>query len=226
MEDAKAKPDSFLFYQPENINNSFLDSMSTSYDKEISLKMQLLPPPPAPAPKTKKIDGFRVQLFAGLDSLNAASILPRLENSQDSLYFFKEKELFKIQLGDYMYRNDADMKVLALRKQGFNGAWVVQRLVNIAVDSLAIKPAADSLKQSSKISQEYPFKIQVLVTSDLEKAKNLVSELGASYKQPGHFVQSGSLYKVFLGQFKERGDAQKLLTKIKNEGFPDAWLVY
>ena len=148
-----AQVDSFLYYQPVTLNDPFLDSLNVQNDMEQTLKVRILPPPSPPAPTTKQVEGYRVQTFAGLDSLNALVLTNDLRSAiEDSVYLFKEKELFKIQLGDYLYRNDADMKVLDLRKNGFAGAWVVQRLVNVPIETSAV---SDSLKTNMKILEKY-----------------------------------------------------------------------
>jgi len=215
-----AQVDSFLYYQPIALNDPFLDSLKVQNDSEQALKIRVVPPPAPPRPKTKQVEGYRVQTFAGIDSLNAFVMVNNLKTVfKDSIYFFKENELFKIQLGDYLYRNDADMKVLDLRKDGFAGSWVVQRLINVP-----IKP--DSLADSLKKETDYPFKIQILVTSDSEKAKTIVTQLQNEFKMVSNYIQSENLYKIFLGKFASREEAEKVLGKVRENGYKDAWLVH
>jgi len=221
---AEAQPDSFLYYQPMAINDSFLDSLTSVNDKEEVLKVRLIPPPPPPAPKTKQVTGYRIQTFAGLDSINAITSIEKLKTVvQDSIYFLREKGLFKIQFGDYVLRNDADLKVLDIRKSGISGAWVVSGMVNIPIDSLSSK--AKSLDTAQQISEAL-YKIQVLVTSDLSKAETLTGTLKEQFYKESYFIESGSMYKIFLGKFNNRSDAEKVLEQVKKSGYPDAWLVY
>jgi sporulation related protein len=224
-EETMAKPDSFLYYQPMALNDSFLDSLKIENDKEQSLKVRLIPPPPPPAPKTKRVEGFRVQTFAGLDSINALYLVERLKDTvKDSIYFFKENNLYKIQFGDYLYRNDADLKVMDIRKFGINGAWVVARMINVPI----IADSSGSIIPADTVAsvKDAPFKIQVLVTSDLQKAKNLTGHLKNQFERQSYFITSGQLYKIFLGKFTDRADAEKVLAEVKNAGYKDAWLVY
>lgn len=216
-----AQADSFLFYQPASVQNAFLDSLNSTYDKEVVLAMHLVPPPPPPAPTTKQVEGFRVQIFAGLDSINAAIAAKNIQNvSEDTVYFFKEKGLFKVQIGDYLYRNPADMKVLDLRKDGFMDGWVVQRLISVPIDS------TNKQKPETVQPQEnYAFTIQVLATSDKQKAENLVRELGDHFNQESYFT-SGTIYKIFVGKFTTREEAETVLQKVKQAGYKDAWLVH
>ena len=224
-EQTQAPPDSFLYYQPVALENAFLDSMNTKYDQEVSLKMRMVPPPPPPAPKVKLVDGFRIQLFAGADSMNVLTSAENIKRTlSDSVYFFKEKNLFKIQLGDFLYRNDADLRLMDLRSHGYPAAWVVKTMINIPVDSATTSNIqADS---TQVISQDAKFKIQVLVTSSIEKAENVVEQLKAQFKQESYFIKSGTFYKIYLGRFGAREQAEKTLSQVKTAGYSDAWLVY
>ena len=212
--------DSFLYYQPVTLSDPFLDSLKVQNDTRQNLKVRIVPPTAPASPGLKQVEGFRVQTFAGIDSLNALVMVNNLKAVlDDSIYFFKEKDLFKIQLGDYLYRNDADMKVLDLRKDGFAGAWVVQRLINVPVKT-------DSLTDNQKLETDYLFKIQILVTSDLEKAKSMVSQLQNQFNMESTYTQTDNVYKIFLGKFITREEAQKALDSIREKGYKDAWLVH
>lgn len=214
-----AQVDSFLYYQPVTLNDAFLDSLKAGNDSAQTLKIRIVPPPAPPAPKFKQVEGYRVQTFAGIDSLNALVLVNQLRSAlDDSVYFFKERELFKIQLGDFLYRNDADMKVMDLRKNGFQGAWVVQRLINVPIDTTKLTAHPEQ-------NLEYPFKIQVLVTSDKEKAKALVNQLKNQFNMESFYTQNQQLYKIFVGKFATREEAEKILSQIRAEGYQDAWLV-
>ena len=139
-------------------------------------------------------------------------------------YFFKEKNLFKIQLGDFLYRNDADLRLMDLRSHGYPAAWVVKTMINIPVGSATTSNIqADS---TQVISQDAKFKIQVLVTSSIEKAENVVEQLKAQFKQESYFIKSGTFYKIYLGRFGAREQAEKTLSQVKTAGYSDAWLVY
>ncbi|KAA3614719.1 MAG: SPOR domain-containing protein [Calditrichaeota bacterium] len=219
----EAQPDSFLYYQPMAINDPFLDSLKSGNDKEESVKVRLIPPPPPQPPTTKQVEGFRIQTFAGLDSVNALASIEKLKTMvNDSIYFFKDKGLHKIQFGDFIYRNDADLKVLDIRKFGISGAWVVATLVNVPVDTSSKQADVDSVGQQP----DAPFKIQVLVTSDFLKAQSLIVKLQAQFNQESYFSSTDKLHKIYLGKFTNRSEAEKVLDQVKKSGYPDAWLVY
>ncbi|HED11848.1 MAG TPA: SPOR domain-containing protein [Caldithrix abyssi] len=219
--------DSTLYYSASHIGDPFLDSLKTDTAR-VSLVLTLYPPPPPPPPKFRQIEGFRVQLFAGLDSLNGRVIAGELQGVMaDSVYFFKEKGLYKVQAGDYPWRHKADRMVLDLRKKGYAQGWVVRRLINVPADT-SLAAQADSLQPQKDVTPpvEAKFQIQVLVTSDKEKAQGLAGTLRQRFQQEVYIQPAGTIYKVLLGRFAKRSEAEKVLKKIKQNGYKDAWLVY
>lgn len=217
-----AQVDSFLYYQQNTLNDNFLDSLKTENDTEQIVKVEVLPPPAPPPPTMKQIEGFRIQTFAGLDSVNGLIAASELrEMTADTVYYFKENGLFKIQIGDIPYRNDADMKVMDLRKEGISNGWVVQRMINVPVDTVATTDTTADLNSELNL----PFTIQILATTDLLKAKNVIAELESQFQTKAGYQQIDNLYKVFLGNFKTREEAEKLLKSVRSNGYKDAWLV-
>ena len=111
------------------------------------------------------------------------------------------------------------MKVLDLRKDGFSGAWVVQRLINVPLE-------LDSATDVSKSDIVYPFKIQILVTADEAKAKSLSNQLKIQFNMESIYSRTENLYKIFLGKFSNREAAEKTLDMVRENGYKDAWLVH
>jgi hypothetical protein len=186
------------------------------------------------------VEGFRVQIFAGLDSINAMIKARQCRNvTTDSVYLFKEKALFKIQIGDYPYRYQADSAKMNLRKNGFPDAWVVKSLVLIpviiegAIDSTTGETStpgtpgvpgvpADTLTQEKSAAK---YKIQIMATAMVERAQSLVNDLITKYKFPAFFEKSGNMYKIMVGPYSTETEARQMLDSVRKSGHPDAWLV-
>ena len=222
--DRRPAVDSTLYYSAAKLKDPFLDSLKTDTAR-VTLELTLYPPPPPPPARFRQIEGYRVQLFAGLDSLNGQVMAGELKKAiADTVYFFKEKGLYKVQAGDYPWRYKADRMVLDLRKKGYAQGWVVQRLINVPADtSRASQTAADSLVSPE---ETVSYQIQVMVTSDRQKAERLLNELRQRFQQDARIRPAGENYKVLLGRFAKRDKAEVLLRKIKESGYKDAWLVY
>jgi cell division septation protein DedD len=227
--------DSSLYFQQVEVKDAFGDTLLSPAGQAATLSKKIIPPPaPVPAPpEFKELEGYRVQLFAGLDSLNAVQTAGQSRNvSIDSVYLFREKGLYKVQLGDYQYRYQADSANQSLRKKGFSGAWVVKRMVKIPVSPQELIPATpaaipdippDSSRQQPATGK---YKIQVVATATIERAQTLVKDLSSKYQYPVSFEKAGTMYKVFIGPFSAEDEARQILDSVRKTGYPDAWLVY
>jgi len=240
--------DSVLFYRQNPVADPFLDEIQSNPGNSARLTTLLLPPPPPPPPNYREIEGFRIQLFAGSDSIGALSVQSKVDiEVDDPVYLIHEGGLYKVQVGDYPYRMTADSMKLALNNKGYDGAWVAKRMIRIPLDSsvaglgLQLYPPPPPVHSEAQPEEIVPvqtvdtistqgaetvFKIQVIATSDELKAQQMELELENQFSQDAYYEQLGTVYKVFIGRFQTRTDAEKLLIQIRQNGYPDAWLVY
>jgi hypothetical protein len=231
-----AAVDSAFYYVQKDIDDPFLDTVFQAPDSSIALKKEVYPPP-AQKPKFKEIEGFRVQIFAGIDTLNAiatrsqaATIVP------DSVYLLKDQGLLKVQVGDYPYRYQADKVRNQFRKEGFGGAWVILRTILIPFEadtSGSVQVLTDSNTVDQPIApvaepavEQGKYKIQIIAIASEDKATAIVENLKQNMNYQAFYEKSGNLYKVFVGYFKEEATAREALGKMRESGYPDAWLVY
>ena len=72
-------------------------------------------------------DGFRVQVLAS-NSITKADSLSIILNStlEDSVYVVYETPNYKVRIGDYVVREDADKMRKNLHKMGYRSAWVIR----------------------------------------------------------------------------------------------------
>jgi len=224
-----ALPDSALYYQQADIADPFLDTIFQEPDQAITINQKIYPPYiPDPIQKFKEAEGFRVQVFAGSDSSKIKSVRQEIATlTDDSVHYFDEKGLYKIQVGDYLYRYLADNMKTKMRQNGYPGAWVVQRTILVPIDSIATDSitTTDSTRVNpGSVTGKY--KIQLVVTGSLEKAEEIINSLQPNTESRVFYEQSGNLYKVFVGLFEEENQAREELEKMRQLGYPDAWLVY
>ena len=230
--DETAAVDSAFYYVQKDIDDPFLDTVFQTPDGTVNLKMDVYPPP-VQKPKFKEIEGFRIQIFAGVDTINALSTRSQAATMvTDSVYLLDEKGLLKVQVGDYPYRYQADKMRDQFRRDGFPGAWVILRTIlipfeadtpadttNVSDSTLVKQPLQPAIEQGK-------FKIQIIAIGSEEKAQGIVDNLKQSMNFPAFYEKSGTLYKVFVGYFIEEATARDALLKVRTNGFPDAWLVY
>jgi len=211
--------DSTLYYPTKTIHDPFLDSLKIADSTSAHLYLTLLPPPPPPAPTFTLIDGFRIQLFAGTDSLNTYVLFNKTKNSiPDSVYFFKEAGLYKIQIGDFVIRNMADLRLLKLRQKNLTNMWVVPRKIKqpLQTNIPPETPATNNLTKN--------FSIQVLVTADKTRAEALIQTLHSQFNLEAYSKQKATVYKIFLGRFATHAKADSVLKTVRTKGYPDAWI--
>jgi hypothetical protein len=226
-EDTVVRIDSTLYFEQVAINDPFMDTLNSHANQRLTIKKKILPPviPASRSPNFKEVEGFRVQIFAGLDSVNGLSIRAQaMELAKDSVHFFKENGLFKVQVGDYQFRHKADSSKKVYSLNGFSGAWIVRRSIIIPVkDELEL--AIESDRQQEKPVEAGRFKIQVVATSSEDNAKMTVQNL-KSETYNAFYEKSGNLFKVYVGYYTLEQKARQVLEQIRQSGYSDAWLVY
>lgn len=224
--------DSSFYYVQENIDDPFIDTVFQDPDQPVTLQKELYPPPP-PKEYFKQVEGFRVQIFAGLDAINAdAAYTDAGRLVSDSVYKFEEKGLIKVQVGDFQFRPQADNARDLLRSNGYTGAWVVQRMINIPIDTTdtqvepppaSIAPAAAAVQETSASGR---YRIQIMASGSEDRARAAAGEIKSQLGYDAFYEKSGSLYKVFVGYFNDEIGARQVLGELREKGYPDAWLVY
>jgi hypothetical protein len=223
--------DSSFYYVQEDISDPFIDTVFQEPDDKVTLQKELYPPA-APGVLFREVEGFRVQIFAGLDTINADMTSTEAGGLvSDSVYLFDEKGLMKVQVGDYQFRPQADNMRDFLKTKGYTGAWVVQRMINIPVDTSQVyetlpQVVNDPGTQVEKTSASGKYKIQIMATGSEDRARAVSAEIKGLLGYEAFYEQSGTLYKVFVGYFIEEIDARQALTQVRENGYPDAWLVY
>ncbi|HIC38855.1 MAG TPA: SPOR domain-containing protein [Candidatus Marinimicrobia bacterium] len=72
-------------------------------------------------------DGFRVQVLASKSMTRADSLSELLNTSlKDSAYVVYETPNYKVRIGDYVVREDADKMRQKLQNMGYRSAWVIR----------------------------------------------------------------------------------------------------
>ncbi len=93
------------------------------------------------------IQGYRVQIFAtgNIDEANAMRMTAVQRIIEDSLYVVYDPPTYKVRIGDYPTRAEANQKLTTIVAQGFADAWVVgDRIIQ---RKLVRVPSQPSLKK-------------------------------------------------------------------------------
>lgn len=221
-----AEVDSSLYFKQVEISDPFLEKLAANQNQTFTLNKKIIPPPPPEPeiPKYKTIEGFRVQIYAGIDAENALANLSIAKSTvKDTIYQFEEKGLIKLQVGNYPFYPQADSIKRIFRQTHFPGAWIVK--TNIFI------PNTEAKADSFVISQENfttsgKFKIQILATGDETKSQAIVKELKSRFNGRAFYESSENIFKVYVGYFENEDEARSVLKAIREGQYPDAWLVY
>ena len=80
----------------------------------------------------------------------------------------------------------------------------------------------DSIK-TIQINDE-GFRIQVFATRERANAERLVNELSVLYNEKIYIIFEAPNYKVRIGNYIDREDAEEVRSFLTNKGFPSAWI--
>jgi hypothetical protein len=104
-------------------------------DDDLAVSEAEAPPiaaPVAAAPADSLLDGFRVQVFASQDrDVAEGARAAATERLGMPAYLDLEGGVYKVRVGDYLARKDADAALGMVRKHDYPDAWVVPSKVRV-----------------------------------------------------------------------------------------------
>jgi len=98
--------------------------------------------------------------------------------------------------------------------------------ISLVVDSsaAAVTDKKDTLPQGKKAYPE-GFRIQLLASSSIEAVRAKKRTIEDELKLKVYVDFDAPYYKVYVGDYKDRKEADAALLKIKQSVYPDAWIV-
>ncbi|HET6347504.1 MAG TPA: SPOR domain-containing protein [Candidatus Krumholzibacteria bacterium] len=110
---------------------------------------------------------------------------------------------------------EADVEEMAVSDSSVEGTDV-----EAPPDTLAKAPAtADSVVTVDG------FRIQVFASADRDVAQNARAVAAERLGVPAYLDLEGGVYKVRVGDYVKRGDADAVLPTVRSHYYPDAWIV-
>jgi len=71
----------------------------------------------------------------------------------------------------------------------------------------------------------YGFRVQLYATRDVEKARNVAESARQLFGEKTYIEYQEPLYKVRIGDYQTREQAERMRYRANSSGFEDAWLV-
>lgn len=168
--------------------------------------------------------GLRVQVFAGTDRERASQIAEQVRAlNLDSVYVLQQDRLFKVQVGNFRERREAEVMLDRLRFVGISNAWIVETTIHVPKSRVTSSAAVTSKTEPSS-TRQVVFAVQLFVSGNRERA--LRFQRTASRKLPDRvWIQpQGELWKVMAGNYRQEEQARAALQRIRDAGYTDAWL--
>jgi hypothetical protein len=89
----------------------------------------------------------------------------------------------------------------------------------------AIPGQTDVSQPASKQEAGTGFRIQLFASSQIEMIRTEKKNLELKFTYPLSIVFTAPYYKLLLGDFSRRSEADSVLATVRTAGYPDAWIV-
>ena len=96
-------------------------------------------------------------------------------------------------------------------------------VANVKVEAIHI--ANPQIPQFSGLEKPQHYYVQLLASADKVKLTQLAKQLESQYQLQSRVHQQGDLYRLQLGPMGQLSLANKLIERLKREGYPDSFLV-
>ena len=173
---------------------------------------------PFPASDVQQVQGYRVQVAAVLDRNRAESLRARVQGQLQALTYTlydQDTHLYKIQVGNSKTPEGAERLRTEAKQNGYQEAYVVRTPIEITPTQ---KP-----KQVASVSV---FRIQILAAPSRQSADHAQTQARQRLGINDIFVDFEPPYfKVRIGNFKTRKEAELFLETVKKQGYETPFIV-
>ena len=166
-------------------------------------------------PKFEKFLGYRVQIGAFRDESKAKKLKAKVSKQIAARVYvvLAEDNLHKVQIGDFIARIDADnTKETLIKDYQYLGSFIQKSWIFIG--------------DGSGKNSTGKYYIQIGAFSTQENAKqfedNSIKPLGYTNSE---IYDNEGLFKVLIGAYESKGDAEAAKQKVVSDGFEGAWIL-
>ncbi|MDR0306995.1 MAG: SPOR domain-containing protein [Chitinispirillales bacterium] len=99
--------------------------------------------------------------------------------------------------------------------------------VSLSADDLpALNVAVKAVQQEKNVEVNEPrFRIQILASGQIDVVRQEKKSVETATGLPAFMSSEQSLFKLYVGEFQTRAEAEAVLPDIKKKGYRDAWIV-
>lgn len=170
-----------------------------------------------PASTATSAEGYRVQIAAVRDRARAESFRSEAQKQFEQpvyTHFDEDTRLYKIHLGNARTASDAVRLRREAKGRGYREAYVVKTRIEVA---------PTKIHRPSKVQG---FRVQIFSASNQQAAEQeLVRAKGLLGREDVYVDFEPPFFKVRVGDFQDRRDAESLLGEVKDRGYETPFLV-
>ncbi|MEJ2634778.1 MAG: SPOR domain-containing protein [Calditrichia bacterium] len=169
-------------------------------------------------------NGLRVQAFAGTNQNRSEEVAYQVKAlGLDSVYIDTTGGLYKVQVGNFIQRLEAEKMLDRLRFAGISNAWIVQTTIHVSKERSETTPIEQE-NDNDLTGEGFFYSIQLFVTNSPEKAAELARRFAGELKEEIWYIRQGNLWKVLAGKYTNEEEARNHLDIIQKAGYQDAWI--
>jgi cell division septation protein DedD len=207
-------------FDPYTLNDDDFLLQPTSSTQSVSEQISL---PniarPQPTSISKRTSGYRVQIAAVLDRARAEMLQQSIQRKLQALtyvYYDDDTHLYKIQAGNNSTPAEAKQLRDDIRAQGYPEAYVIRTQIEVT----------DTRPQIKKPVKTRGFRLQVFSASTRQAAEDARNRAKQHLSRDDVFIDFDPPYfKVRVGNFKTRKEAEKLLKTAQKQGYETPFVV-
>jgi len=169
-----------------------------------------------PPPDIGEKDFFKIQVLATQTYDRAQEEKKRLrEYTEKTIFLVLEKNLWKVQIGDFPAREEAEKERDLLQGLGWIDAWLIWYRSSIKPEKTQDQTTLDTLTF---------YTVQLIATTNKTEAENMLKNLTLLDITDAALVKERDFWKIQVGHFSDYSEAVKMLNQVKKMGFDDSWI--
>lgn len=199
----------------------------TLNDDDFLLQPVALPAAPVPSPTapsalsvqtpSRQLDGYRIQVSAVIDRGRADLLQQRIQRELQTptyVIFDEDTHLYKVQAGDCRTPAEAEQLRDAIKARGFQEAYVVRTLIDIA----------DVQVHRPQVAQGY--RVQIFSTATRQAAEEARDRAQRQFGRDDILIDFEPPYfRVRVGNFKTRSEAETFQVQATKQGYDAPFVV-
>ena len=160
---------------------------------------------------------FKVQILALERYENAVIEKIRLQEfTEKTIFLVNERNLWKLQIGDFSMRSEAEAEKNTLKSLGWTDAFLIRYRISV-------NPDVPQNEEDSANTAIY-YTVQLIATTNKTEAENMQINRNILNISDVTLIKEGDFWKIRVGSFEDINEATILRNRMREMGFDDSWI--